>query len=638
MSTKIRSIILSICLLVLFVVNSTQPAIAYDNPLLEVDVTDICLTAGDENQMSVSIKNIGSRTAHDVKAALTVPSTVLGISIVDVSYAVFKNIYCGETVWMYPILYVESSCPIGAYSLMLELRYTDYTGATFIDSVQIGVAVDAVKPTEMHLSVDVEGYHVTAGAENEINITLTNVGEEAVYDVEAVLTSDSQNIVILRELSYLFDDIDVRGHVNFRPLLAVSQSILFEAYSLTLTLDYKDSNGVSYRDKETVGLFVDSIFSHTFAFKTQVGRYCITAGAENTIEITLSNVGDTAVSDVNVQLSSTTPYISVLKDALNTFNTIGSNQSVYFTPTLGLSRNTPLGAYSLTLTLKCKDQDGTSYSDSLIIGVLVDSVKPAERTKIAVQNFKVTPTEVFPGDELTVELNLKNLGDKANDVQAKLAIDSESQFVSLGSTLVFVGDLGSNETAEVVFSLRIKGDADATLYVFPLTISYYDVYDQPQSLTEAISIAVHSIVDFRLIDIQPSAITAKPGETVTIEADLLLLGTETVDFVEVEIIEDPSLGPFSAVSESYEYIGTVDPDSPVLFTIQFMVEPDATSGSYTLQIRVSCWDGYNKQRQVTIELPIEVTEFSGQNAQNVTNVTLWDTIWTIIRILLGVKP
>ncbi len=218
----------------------------------------------------------------------------------------------------------------------------------------------------------------------------------------------------------------------------------------------------------------------------------------------------------------------------------------------------------------------------------------------------------------------------------QLAIDSQSPFVSLDPTLLFVGDLSSNQTARVIYNLRISGDVDASLYDLQLVISYYDVDDQPESLSEAISISVQSKIEFRLLDIQPSSITAEPGEMVTVEADLLLLGTETVDFVEARIVENRSIGPFISVPESYEYIGRVDPDSPVLFTVQFMVDPNATSGDYTVQMRVDCWDGYNQQRHVMIELPVVVNEFSNQNQE--TSLTLWDMIWTVIRILFGLQP
>lgn len=518
MFRKISLIGLSICFLMLFAANYMQPTIAYKGSLLKVEATGYNLTAGDENEMNISIENIGWKSAYDVKASLTVPPSVSGISIVRESWAGFKEIRYHEIEWMHPVLYVAGNCPLGAYSLTLNIDYYDSSDEHYVQSVQIGVVVDAVKPTEVDLSLDVENYHVTAGIENKINMTITNVGKKTVYDVEAVLTSTSSGIVVLKELSYLFDVVE-----------------------------------------------------------------------------------------------------------------IGS--SVHFTPLLGVSRTAPFGAYSLTLTLNYRDSDGISSSESMVVGVLVDSVEPTERTKLAVQEFRVEPTKVFPGDEFNVEIDLRNWGADAYNVQVQLSIDPQTPFVPLVPTLVFIGDLKSNQTAKVSYNLSISGDAYARLYGLQLIISYYDVNDQPISLSEAISIEVHSIVDFRLLDLQPSILTAKPGETVTVEADLLLLGTETVDFVEVEILEHP---PFLTIPESYEYIGTVDPDSPVLFTIQFMVDPNATSGSYTLQMTTSCWDGYNQKRQVMIKLPVGVKEFSNQSEE--ASLTLWDLLWTIIRIIFGVRP
>ena len=514
----------------LFAMKYTQPTIAFENPLLEIKVTGCSLTAGGENEMSISIQNIGKTNAFDVKAALTVPSTVSGISIVKESYVVFEHIYCFEDTirWMHPFLYVDSDCPLGPYSLTLTLEYTDSSDRTYTDSVQIGVVVEAVKPTEAPLlEINVTGYSLTAGSENEMSISIENIGKTSAFDVKASLA-----------------------------------------------------------------------------------------------------------------VPSTVSGISIVKGSYAMFEKIDSihyaQHAVWMYPVLYVDSDCPLGAYSLTLTLEYTDNSDETHTDSMQIGVAVDLVEPTIRTRIAIQNFQVTPAKVFPGDELTMELELRNWGANAHDVQVQLTIDSQSPFVSLDPTLVFVGDLKSNQTAKIHYDLSVSGDADARLYTLQLAISYNDVHDQSKSLTEAVSIPVHSIIGFRLLDVQPSIITVKPGEIVTIEADLLLLGTETVDFTEIEVIENRSIGHFISVSESYEYIGRVDPDSPTLFTVQFKVDPNATSGTYTLQLRVGCWDGYNQRRQALIELPVVVKEFSNQNEE--TNLTLLDIIWTIIRILFGVKP
>ncbi|UCG45719.1 MAG: hypothetical protein JSV58_02795 [Candidatus Bathyarchaeota archaeon] len=371
-----------------------------------------------------------------------------------------------------------------------------------------------------------------------------------------------------------------------------------------------------------------------------VGGY-LTAGGENALSISLENAGESNAYDVKAALSvpSSVTEISIVNGSHAVFE-----QIVYYTmdaivwmhPVLYVESDCPLGAYSLTLDLEYTDTSDNVYSDSVQIGVAVDAVIPIERTRIAIQNFTVTPTDIFPGDEFTMELELRNWGPSAYDVQVQLTIDAQSPFVSLNPTLIFAGDLKQDETVKVIYDLVSSGDAAAQLHRLSFVISYYDMDDQPASFNEDIAIMVSNIIDFRLLDIQPSTIEASPGESVTIEADLLLLGTETVDFVEVEIVEDHSIAPISTVSESYEYIGRMDPDSPVLFTVQFVVASDAELGDYPIQLQVSCWDGYNQPRQVVITQPITVGETSNPNGA--ANLTLWDIIWAFIRILFGVTP
>lgn len=512
--------ILSMCLLSLLIVVAMPLTIAYPQPLLEVEVSKNYLSAGDENEIKISITNVGDERAYGVKASLTVPQTVSGITVIKESYRTFDVIEDGETKSMYPVLYVARSSPLGAYSLTFTLGYHDQN-RTYTDIVQIGVVVESIKPTKLVIDVMVDDYKVTAGTENEIGITLTNTGEEAVYDVKATLTSPSVGIVVLKRQSYMVDEVDVGEDFHFRPLLGISRNIALGAYPLTLTLDYKDS-------------------------------------------------------------------------------------------------------------------DGAAYQDSVTIGVFVDSVEPTDRTTIVIQGFEIMPSECHPGDELTIKMEIRNLGGDAYDVRVQLVTPVGSPLAPLSPTLIFVRDLGSNQTAAVNYNLQVSGDAEAISYPLQLNVSYYDVYGQLNSISETVSVSVTSIINFRLLNVQPSSLTAEPGEIVAVEADLLLIGTETVDFVQIEIIENRSINPFMSTPESYEYIGRVDPDSPVPFDVEFMVDPNATPGDYMLQMRVSCWDEYNRERQTIIELPVVVEEFVKEGEEG--GLTFWDMIWRVIRILLGVMP
>ena len=751
MSKRFGSIILLTCLFALLFSMNAQLTVAYPQPLLKVEVRRYYLTAGDENELKISITNEGDGSAYDVKACLTVPSTVLGMAVVEGACEVFNEIEVGETKHMYPLLYVASSCPLGAYSLMLTLQYRDEYGNLYADSVPVGVVVDSVEPeVEPKLDVAVSDYNVTAGVENTICIILTNTGEKAVYNVKAVLTSTTPGIVVLKNSSYTFEEIGIQENATFKPVIGVSKTVMLGPYSLALTLKYEDDEGITYHDQATLGILVSSVFSRRFAFRAEVENPNVVAGAENGVKVVLTNIGDAPAYNVEVQVSSANPYIAVLSDIAYMFSYIKPNDSVYLTPTIGVSRNTPLGPYSLTLTIKYEDEDGSFYMDNQIIGifvssaqsyrltfrvelenyrvkagvenevgivltnmgdapvydvnvvlssaspyiailrgvsntvnviepnasirfvstigisrgtplgvypltimlkykdsdgsphidslnagVLVDSVEPADRTTIVIQGLQITPSEVYPGREATLEVELENLGARAHDVRVQLTINPQVPIVSLSPTIVFIGDLEPNQTAQVVYNFHISGEAKAQPYTLQLSVFYYDMYGQPGSVTETLSVKVQGITSFHLVNIKPSDLIVESGELMTIEADLLLIGTEAAEFVNIEIVEDPS-SPFSLTSESREYIGRVDPDSPVPFDLQFVVKPNATEGGYPLRIRVSYWDTYKQEREDVVELPVTI-EKKVEMKEGI-ELTTWDIIWRMIRILLGIKP
>jgi len=520
---KKQSLILLFSFIILLNTVNMVKVNANSIPFLEIEVDDYHLTAGDNNQIGIYITNVGEGNASNVEAYLTIPQTLSGIAIVKDSYKVFDELLCEETESMYPTLYVSNNLPLGAYNLEFRLVYQDSLGLTYQISLQIGVIVDAIEPEEHVIDLDVEDYLVSAGMENEINITLTNNGEKTLYDIKTEIISATPGIVVLEGFSQIFDQLKVGKSDSFKPIIGISRSVPLGAYSITLSLEYSDSKNVIFRSSENIGIFIDSI-------------------------------------------------------------------------------------------------------------------EPPESTKIKTREIRVMPTNVHPGDEFTIMIELENYGADVYDVQAQYTVTPNTPIVPLSSTVIFVDDMESNDSTTINYDLIVSGDAQARLYTINFMLTYFDKLGQLKSESEIISIDVKSIINFQLLNVQPQDLTLKPGEIVNVEADLLLIGTETVEFVQVTVIENSSR-PFLSIPESYEYIGRVDPDSPIPFDIQFMVDSNVSAGDYTLQMSVSYWDEYNRDRQVILELPTVIEEFENTGDEgNYSQGSIWDAFWDFIRNLLGMKP
>jgi hypothetical protein len=98
-------------------------------------------------------------------------------------------------------------------------------------------------------------------------------------------------------------------------------------------------------------------------------------------------------------------------------------------------------------------------------------------------------------------------------------------------------------------------------------------------------------------------VSAEQGKVSTFDSDLVLKGTGRVDFAQVEVV---SSGFFSGSVGSVEYIGAIDPDSPVPFTVKFKTDQGATLGDSTLRLRVSYTDYRNVVKEAFVDVPVRV--------------------------------
>lgn len=488
-------------------------------PLLRVSVDDVYLTAGEENQIEIKLKNMGGFNVYQVEATLSVPSTTPGISIISGAHRIFNKIEEGKMETIHPVLYVDRNTPFGAYTLTFQVNYLKMFQQGDLQpestTVQIGVVVDSVSKPEVMLDVGMEELKLMTGAEDEAGIWIENIGEDPVYEVDARITSNS-------------------------------------------------------------------------------------------------------------------PYIVVLEGARFTNENLDPGDSVTFASKLGVSRNAPLGVYTLTASVSYKDGDDREYLETFTLGVTVDSVQVAKQTSVVLTGYTTTPGTVSPGDVVDLSIELVCLGARAYDAKASLYFDTLTGISTLSPTLVALGDLEPGELAESNYRLIVEGDLSAGQYSATITLSYLDIDGVPRSLVETVTLSVRGIVEFRLINIEP--ITAEAGGDTEFEADLLLIGTESVQFVTIEVVEDAT---FIWTAESEEYMGAVDPDSPIPFDLEFMVSQESEIGDHILTLKVTYTDDLNQEHESTLKLPITVTESSANTEQNGGST---GGFWLWLRRLFGLLP
>jgi hypothetical protein len=599
-------------------------------PILKVSTDDVYIIAGQENQIKITLTNIGSWNIYEVKVTLSVPSTTPGISIIEESNKVFNKIEEDESKNFYPVIFVDEDTPLGSYTLTLQGTYMKKVqfGASNLESMTLQIGIVVIRE-HVGMSVNPENPFIAAGVDNQINVKLTNIGDFTMNDIYATLTSISPYLTILEGSYFTHTELELNHSAMHHSRLWVSRDTPIGVYALTETIVYQDEEGKTFAESYEVLVNVQTVSRPNPILNIKIDDPHLTAGAENEVNVTLDNIGDEKIYSIELSFTSTTPYIVILEGTKITYDNLDVEEKTVHEAVIAVSKNAPVGVYSLTSLVSYRGSDGHDHVDTIILGLNVDTVNRPDQTTVVLKDYNTSIKPIQPGDEFELILDFECLGAKAHEVMVAITVDQMTGISTMSPTTVDVGTLLPNQKFMVPFELLIGGNVKAGQYPTIITVTYIDADGIPLSLLETVTLSVRGIIEFNLLNIEP--LITSIGTSTELEADLLIIGTESVQFVTIEIIED---FVFKRTIDSEEYIGAVDPDSPIPFDLMFEVDGGTKTGEHTLNLKVTYTDDLYKVHEEILKLTMKLRE-----ASEITNQTAsTGGFWAWIRRLLGLGP
>lgn len=493
-------------------------------------------------------------------------------------------------------------------------------------ATQLNLAYAADAPI---IQVSVDEIHFTAGELNTVEINLKNTGDYKIFDVEAFLSSTETGITIVSGQHKVFNEIDSDKTKTYDPEIYVSEDTALGAYSLSLYVVY-GRTGSSLQSSVTVpiGVIVDESYVPKIKFTPSQESIKVKSGTENDVVFTFKNNWDQNITDLELTLSSSSSSIAIT-DGINTMvGDLAVDETVDIEPSVSITEGTALGTYTIMASASYKDEDGTRYYQTYNLPLNLDSAAAVRNTIITIESMEVLQESIRPGDIFTISLSIKCSGADSYNLLSSINFATMTMISPVSPTIVSLGDLEAGDMVVSSYQLLASGDVSAGQYSIPATISYTDSKGAAGSLTESFTILVDGLIEFDLLDTPTVSVAA--GETSELEADLLLIGTESVQFVSIGVIEDDAI---ERVSGSDEYIGAVDPDSPIPFDIKYKVKEDAGEGTHELKLNVQYRDHLNKEHSETMEMSVDIGEPVDDVPQAETG-----GFWVWIRRLLGLGP
>jgi len=166
-----------------------------------------------------------------------------------------------------------------------------------------------------------------------------------------------------------------------------------------------------------------------------------------------------------------------------------------------------------------------------------------------------------------------------------------------------------------------------------LTVSYSDEYGNAYTDSFNIGLITRGYISIVVFDKEYLPNPAVSGQKVSISATILNKGNMQAYFANVTILPNPIL---TLISTSHSYIGDLDENSPVPFTVEAIVKSDTANGSYPVVIKLYYEDDQFKPHEMNITVIIDVIKISQTATSNTQQITLLDMLykggWTLVII------
>lgn len=169
---------------------------------------------------------------------------------------------------------------------------------------------------------------------------------------------------------------------------------------------------------------------------------------------------------------------------------------------------------------------------------------------VLIDSYSFNPSSVYPGDTVSVNVNLKNRGNAVpvEDVNASISLGSGFEEVTYFDHLDFI-NYGTTETAS--FRFKVKESTSPGTYKIPLLVEFLrQTSGSKNSIEFSFPLTVEGISSIDIKNIVVSNYSPHIGDNVTISASVQNIGELEAREVIIELV--PASGKFEKVTPKTE--------------------------------------------------------------------------------------
>ena len=618
-------------LLIIFSLN-INIVLSYSPPNLSVSFDKTILIPGKNNQLYLTIKNIGDATALQIWISISLPSSTTGGALMILNGSdgrwYIDSLASSESYSIPLDIYVSPSAAGNIYQITITLSYQYYGSKT--ETRSIGVYVPPLEIQGAILSLSLSPYEINFGRNNNLTLKIKNIGDADAKQVSIALNMPGAGIsplsLVNSDGKWYFDTIKVNEEIEIPITIYASVSSAGQTYQLPITISYSDYIK-SKTETKYLTLIVPFSTSPLVDFEINVNPQDLNAGELNKIHIYLYNKGDSDASYVQILLNM--PSGLVLKesdghwliDKIKSRETIDLEVNIYVSPLA--SGNT----YQIPIIITYYDSLLRMKQETRYISLNV----PTVYSKQAVIDIRLNKNELKSGEINNLNLTIKNEGNGiAKSIFISLTIPIQSVILLDSDGNWYIDELKPGESITIPLKLFASPSSSGLLTTFTFSISYIDTNLKSKQQISNIGMIIRGVVDIIVLDssVFPSQITI--GKPFSITVSIINLGTTTAQSVMIYPSESNGLKP---VSYDKIFLGDLSVNTPSSFTISYYAT-NITSGRYILNLEYTYKDNLGQSFKGILNVPVNILISTNTTQVKTSSQFSFNIIYPIIIIII----
>jgi hypothetical protein len=542
--------------------------------------------------LTVTLLYTGPCTATAASFELSPSQPLVGTngaaSLTDYQVNLATDSIISETYY----LNIGANASLGTYTIPLRIGYntSDWLGL-FFQTVAANVALKGT----VNLSFTSNSSYLVAGAINDVNVSISNVGSGNASLVSPAASPTGQASV-LNQLSQI-TELSPNSTATQTLQVFVPSSLLGSVTSIAFSASYYDSYSISRTTAQTLGFFVTSAevatpFQVTGASWGSADVSPQPADQNVPLVVTLQYLGASSVNSPKGTLELPSGFTGTggASSATAYTSTLSPGQAVQLTFYINIARSVTSGGQTVLLQLGWSTSSASGLAENATFS-LPSITQRGSQFLIETSSWGAADSLPQPGDRnVPLVLTLQYLATSAvTSLQVTSTLPAGFTNQNGGSSYTtYSGTLSPFQTVQLTFYVDIASSQAPGSYQFPLTLTWSTTFASGlnQSLT-ASPPAIGLSASSEVLSMSQMSDSVVAGTLSTVSFEVRNAGTGTIYSPTFSLSTSSPLVVMRISSSPESSLG---PGQTETLTAVVSASPSATPGVYGGEFSVSFAD------------------------------------------------